>query len=161
MAYSQNNVGLGNVATGAFSFREFGSGAAVFGGVVLCLAAVGLWFDPRAMASPETIIIRSGLTCLFIGIGFSLFNHGNDRSSEEIQLDLEAGVLRHAMRGTDGIARLKHSYSLADLRSITVADDHLVAVSLQGREVLRVPVAMAIPQAELDRMIAPFQRTTL
>ena len=161
MTVGQNNIGLGKIVPDSFSTKDLRRSASVFGGVVLCMAAFGLWLDPKAVAGPETTIIRAGLTFLFVGIGFTLFNQGRDVQAEEIQLDLEAGVLSHATRGPDGIDRLQQSYDLADLRRVIVEGGQMVAISHDGEEVLRVDVAETIPQADLDRMIAPFQRTML
>ncbi|CUH84827.1 hypothetical protein [Thalassovita mediterranea] len=80
--------------------------AMVFLGVVLCLAAFGLWLVPEAMESAEQQLIRAGLTCVFIGAGFTLFRKGRDTAPViGYALDQARGELRQLLINADGTER--------------------------------------------------------
>ncbi|MCG7492377.1 hypothetical protein [Thalassobius sp. Cn5-15] len=78
----------------------------VFLGVVLCLAAFGLWLVPEAMESAEAQLIRAALTCVFIGSGFALFRKGRDTAPVVgYALDQARGELRQMLINADGSER--------------------------------------------------------
>lgn len=84
----------------------------VFLGVVLCLAAFGLWLVPEAIA--EAQVIRAGLTFLFVGGGFALYRQGrDDRLMQVYELDPVSDELRQIEISPGGMRRCIKTVNLA------------------------------------------------
>lgn len=120
----------------------------IFLGVVLCLAAFGLWLVPEAVEAPEARVIRAGLTCLFIGAGYFLFRKGReDLDRFEQELDLVKGELRHLSRSRDGIGRVIARIPLADLRFLDVGHCGVALVDAGGAVMMQIPEQVAEGEA--------------
>ncbi|CUH63026.1 hypothetical protein TG4357_00437 [Thalassovita gelatinovora] len=155
MVITNHNMNLGQVAERAGRAGNLLRGLFVFAGVVLCLAAFGLWLVPANLSGPDAIPIRAALTFLFIGVGFLLFRMGRQDGREELAIDFNAGRLLYMERGADGIARLRGSFDLAELDSLDAKGNRLIAHA-HGGEVLRVALAGNIPDAACNRIAECF-----
>lgn len=135
-----------------------GRAVMVFAGVVLCLAAFGLWLVPEAVSNPESQVIRAGLTCLFVGVGFALFHKGRDvPPAIEVELDLQRAELRHIARASNGAGRVVMRAPLADLTFERADSATVVALTAKGEEVLSLPAADAeriLPERLTERLAA-------
>jgi len=108
-----------------------------FFGVVLCLAAFGLWLVPAAVATPASQVIRAGLTFLFIGAGFALYCQGrNTNEATTMELDLRGGELRQVSVGQTGRAQIIARYALADLNCVSTGSGEVCLHSATGQELI-------------------------
>jgi len=108
-----------------------------FFGVVLCLAAFGLWLVPEAVATPASQVIRAGLTFLFIGAGFALYCQGRMSDvATTMELDLRSGELRQVAVGQTGRAEVISRYALADLNCVSTGPGEVCLRSAAGQELI-------------------------
>lgn len=89
-----------------------------FVGTSLMVAIVGLWAMPGAMFDGETLIIKLGLTAIFIafaGLCFWLASRGVDT---EVHFDLARDEIRSVARSRQGAATLLDRVSFDDVGSV-------------------------------------------
>jgi hypothetical protein len=108
------------------------AGIARFTGVVLMLAAVGIWIISGPLWDAEMMLVRLAVSVLFMCSGLMLLNAGRGQLRDEVHLDTRTQELRHIQRGPDGIARIKRSFALTELGQITVSDDQLILTAHGG-----------------------------
>lgn len=123
-----------------------------FFGVVLGMAALGLWLVPGAFADGSEMLVRLVMSVLFLGIAMGLWGAGRSgRYDEEFQLDFSQGRLSHLYRGRDGIARLAGQYCFDDLEDISLDHGVLQARLAGGQDILRVVVGHQIEAQILEK----------
>lgn len=139
MAYFSDVAPVASTASRPFavvSSKRSGSrviaSAARFTGVVLMLAAVGMWMLNGPLWDAEMMLMRLAVSVLFMCAGLGLLQFGRARPQDEIHFDARKGELRHLERGVDGIARVRQRYALSDLGDITIDEDRLVLRDLSG-----------------------------
>ncbi|MBA85260.1 MAG: hypothetical protein CML69_11050 [Rhodobacteraceae bacterium] len=116
-----------------------------FFGVVLGMAAAGLWLVPGAFEDGSEMLVRLVISVLFMGIALGLWGAGRaGRYDEEFQLDFSNGRLSHLYRGPDGIARVAGHYCFDDLEDISLNQGVLQARLAGGQDILRVVVGHQI-----------------
>ena len=125
-------------ARGRRPARRAFAGVLRFAGVVLMLAAVGIWILSVPLLDAEMMLVRLAVSVLFMCCGLMLLHAGRRQGRDEIHLDPRSRELRHVHRGRDGIARTRRSLSLADIGGITVADNQLIVQSHAGDVLLEL-----------------------
>lgn len=150
MITSQDGSGLAS-RLGYLAFRYFG--------VVLLLAAVGLWMAPGTSMDEGVVPLKLGVSVLFLLTGgVALWSSGNDRR-DEMQVDLERQELRRGYRRGNG-----RFVTVADLPLSDAGDLFLTRMG-QGPSVLYVrrkssPQALEIASGPEDLLIPLQQRVT-
>lgn len=126
--------------------RRAFAGVLRFAGVVLMLAAVGIWILSVPLIDAEMMLVRLAVSVLFMCIGLMLLHAGRGQGRDEIHLDPRSRELRHVQRGRDGIARTRHVIAMADIGGITVVDNALIVRSPAGDVLLELS---GLPSAQL------------
>ncbi|MEE4347336.1 MAG: hypothetical protein V2I53_11120 [Paracoccaceae bacterium] len=132
------------------------AGIARFTGVVLMLAAVGIWILSGPLLDAEMMLVRLTVSLLFMCTGLMLLHGGRGSVRDEIHLDPQTRELRHVQRGRDGIARTRRSFAMTDLGEITISDDQLILKSGTGEVVMELS---GLPREQLhliDRELRNF-----
>jgi len=114
------------------------AGAARFAGVVLMLAAVGIWILNGPLWDAEMMLVRLAASVLFMCAGLGLLHVGRSHPQGEIHLDTRTRELRHIQRGSDGIARVQQRFVLANLGDIIIEDDLMVLHDKSGDIVMEL-----------------------
>lgn len=114
------------------------SGLSRFTGVVLMLAAVGIWLLSGSLWDAEMMLLRLGVSVVFMCLGLSLLHAGRRKARDEIHLDQRARELRHVRRGHDGIARVRQRLALHDLSEVVIDEDRLLLRGNCGRILLEL-----------------------
>jgi hypothetical protein len=122
------------------------AGLARFAGVVLMLAAVGIWIISVPMADAAMLVLRLAVSIFFMCLGLMFLQVGRLTLQDEIHLDRKAGALRHVQRGRDGIARVRQEVALADLGPVEIDDDTLI---LHGRDGAPILELTGLPRDQL------------
>ncbi|UYV35855.1 hypothetical protein N4R57_12365 [Rhodobacteraceae bacterium D3-12] len=128
---------------------------ATFFGVVLCVAALGLWLVPGASFDPALMLIKLGLS-IFLMIGGSMFLVAARRDTHpEVQLDSRRGILRVIERNDRG--RVEDTFEVAydDLSEVDFRDGMLIARDHHGQSILEVPVENAGDLDEIRAALGP------
>jgi hypothetical protein len=120
-----------------------------FVGIVLMMAAAGIWLLSVPRLDAEMMLIRLAASVLFLCTGLMLLQARRSPVRDEIQLDPRSGELRHVQRGRDGIARTRHSFKIAELGAITIVDDQVTLRSVTGDVVMHLS---GLPRAQLHLM---------
>jgi hypothetical protein len=128
------------------------SGLSRFTGVVLMLAAVGIWLLSGSLWDAEMMLLRLGVSVVFMCLGLALLHAGRRTARDEIHLDQRARELRHVRRGHDGIARLRQRLALRDLSEVVIDEDRLV---LRGRD---GQVLLELSGMDRDQLLAVQQQ---
>lgn len=102
------------------------SGLSRFIGVVLMLAAVGVWLISAPLMDAQMMLLRLGVSVLFMCLGLVLLHAGRRTARDEIHLDRRAGELRHIRRGHDGIGRVRQRITLNKLAEVVIDEDRLL-----------------------------------
>lgn len=126
-----------------------------FFGVVLCVAALGLWLVPGASFDPSLMLVKLGLS-IFLMIGGSMFLAASRRDTHpEVHLDSRRGLLRVVERNQRG--RVEDSFEIAydDLSEIDFREGMLIARDHHGRSVVEVPVEDAGDLDEIRAALGP------
>jgi low affinity Fe/Cu permease len=131
------------------------SGIARFAGVVLMLAAVGIWIVSAPMFDSGMMVLRLAVSVFFMCMGLMLLQVGRGAARDEIHLDRRAGALRHIQRGRDGIARTRHEVALADLGEATILEDTLILRDRAGTIVMELS---GMPRDQLQLIDRELQR---
>lgn len=126
--------------------RRAVAGLLRFTGVVLMLAAVGIWILSVPLLDAEMMLLRLAVSVLFMCTGLMLLHAGRPTLRDEIHLDPRRRELRHVQRDRDGIARTRRSFAMAELGEITINDDHLILRSTTGEVVMELS---GLPRAQL------------
>lgn len=129
------------------------AGGARFVGVVLMLAAVGMWILSGPLWDAEMMLVRLAISVLFMCLGLMLLHAGRDGLRDEIHLDQTAHELRHVQRGRDGIARVVRRLPLADLGGASIAQDTLTLRCKAGEIVMEVSGLAQDTLSTLDRRL--------
>jgi hypothetical protein len=106
-----------------------------FFGVVLGLAALGLWLVPGAFEDGATVLVRLVISFLFVGIAVCLWGAGRQRFDDEFVVDFSTQRLSHVSRGKDGIARVRGDYGLDPL---SLRAGVVLAREADGTEIVRM-----------------------
>ncbi len=114
------------------------SGLSRFVGVVLMLAAVGIWLMSGSLWDAEMMLLRLGVSVVFMCMGLVLLHAGRRTARDEIHLDLRAGELRHVRRGHDGIARVRQQLAMRDLSEVVIDEDRLLLRGNCGQVLLEL-----------------------
>ena len=114
------------------------SGFSRFVGVVLMLAAVGIWLLSGSLWDAEMMLLRLGVSVVFMCLGLALLHAGRKTARDEIHLDHRAGELRHVRRGHDGIARVRQRLALHDLAEVVIDEDRLLLRGKCGQILLEL-----------------------
>ena len=114
------------------------AGSARFVGVVLIIAAVGMWILSGPLWDAEMMLVRLAVSVFFLCLGLMLLQAGRGGLRDEIHLDQNARELRHVRRGPDGIARVIRRFALADLGDATIKEDTLTLRGKAGEIVMEV-----------------------
>lgn len=114
------------------------SGLSRFAGVVLMLAAVGIWLLSGSLWDAEMMLLRLGVSVVFMCLGLALLHAGRRTARDEIHLDQRARELRHIRRGHDGIARVRQRLALHDLAEVVIDEDRLLLRGICGRILLEL-----------------------
>ena len=123
-----------------------------FFGMVLGLAAVGLWLVPGAMQDGAEMLVRLVMSFLFFGIAAGMWGAGRAEFAEEFHLDVSNHRLNHVLRGRDGIARLQGQYGFDEMEEISLTGGILKARLTGGQEVLRVAVGTHLDPSVLQSL---------
>ena len=126
-----------------------------FLGVVLCVAALGLWLVPGANFDPALMLIKLGLS-IFLLIGGLISLAASQRDTHpEVELDSRRGILRLLERNARG--RIENTVELAydDLSEIDFRDGMLIARDHHGRAVVEMPVENAGDLDEIRAALGP------
>ena len=126
------------------------AGLARFVGVVLVLAAIGIWIVSVPLADAAMLVMRLVVSLFFMCLGLMLLQVGRLSLQDEIHLDRKAGALRHVQRGRDGIARLRQEVALADLGPAEMDDDTLILHDRNGVLILELT---GLPRDQLHLVI--------
>lgn len=86
-----------------------------FVGVILVLAAIGLWFVPGAFGDAQTAMMRFAVSLLFGASGLVLLSKRKVSTRSEIEIDPIRSELRHYHRGADGVSRLVGRHAMSDV----------------------------------------------
>jgi low affinity Fe/Cu permease len=131
------------------------AGLARFAGVVLMLAAVGIWIVSGPLVDSGMLALRLAVSVFFMCTGLMLLQVGRGSPRDEIHLDRKAGALRHVQRGRDGIARTRHEVSLDTLGQVAIEDDTLILHDRAGQVIMELS---GLPRDQLhliDRALQP------
>jgi len=112
--------------------------AARFTGVVLMLAAVGMWMLNGPLWDAEMMLMRLAVSVLFMCAGLGLLQIGRACPQDEIHFDARKGQLRHVQRGMDGIARVQQGFALCDLGDIAIDEDMMILRDRSGEVVMEL-----------------------
>ncbi|MCD1624456.1 MAG: hypothetical protein ACU0B7_00055 [Paracoccaceae bacterium] len=121
--------------------------AARFTGVVLMLAALGIWILNGPLWDAEMMLMRLAVSVLFMCAGLGLLQFGRARPQDEIHFDASKGQLRHVLRGADGIARVRQRFALCDLGEIAIDVDRMILRDRSGEIVMELS---GLPRASLQ-----------
>lgn len=127
--------------------------ASRFIGVVLILAAAGIWITATPFWDTGAVLIRLSLSALFLCFGLFFLQSGRGTMQDEIHLDSKRGELRYIQRGPDGIARLRQQIALGDLGRIASDGDLLVLLDRDGAIVMEVSGLSAPARLALEKRL--------
>ncbi len=144
----------GMVATGIQRSQGLQMPVLRFLGVVMNLAAVGIWFMPGERWDAEMVLIKLAVSVLFMCVGLALLHSGRHQTQDELHLDLSARELRHVVRGADGVGRLKTQCGFADLIDVQYEDGLFSAIGKDGVCVLQVHTGPIDNIKQIRKMIA-------
>lgn len=130
------------------------AGAARFAGVVLMLAAVGIWIISVPLIDSGMLALRFVASVFFMCLGLMLLQVGRVTMRDELHLDRKAGALRHVQRGRDGIARLRQEVALADLGQVDLQDETLTLHDRAGAVIL---VVSGLPRDQVPLILRALQ----
>jgi len=126
-----------------------------FLGVVLCVAALGLWLVPGASFDPTLMLIKLGLSIFFL-IGGSMFLVASRSDNHpEVELDARRGILRIIERNAQGRIENSEEVSYDDLSEVDFRDGMLIARDHHGRSVVEMPVENAGDLEEIRAALGP------
>lgn len=122
----------------------------VFAGMVLVLAAIGLWAVPANSWDQGAQLLKLFMTalCLLGGISLLIPLH---RRYPEVQLDPRAGRLEVVDRSDFGRVSRRDVYNYDDLSEIDVRDGIFIARDHQGRTVVELPLSHRIDEVDALR----------
>ncbi len=127
--------------------------ASRFIGVVLLLAALGIWITASPFADPALVLVRAGISALFLCFGLFFLQSGRGAMQDEIHLDSKRRELRYIQRGPDGIARLRRQIALGDLGRIASDGDLLVLYDRDGAIVMEIAGLSAPARLALEKRL--------
>lgn len=132
------------------------SGAlAGFAGVVLCVAALGLWLVPGASFDPALMLIKLGLSIFFM-IGGSICLSASRRDTHpEVELNPRRGILRIIERNARGRIESSVDVSYDDLSEVDFRDGMLIARDHHGQLVVEMPVENVGDLDEIRAALGP------
>lgn len=151
-AERSTSTGRGAVSRFRAAIRALAGGAR-FVGVVLMLAAVGIWILSGPLWDAEMMLVRLAISVIFMCLGLILLQAGRDELRDEIHLDQTADELRHVQRGRDGIARVVRCLPLATLGEASIAQDTLTLRCKAGEIVMEVSGLAQDTLSTLDRRL--------
>ena len=132
------------------------SGAlASFLGVVLCVAALGLWLVPGASFDPSLMLMKLGLSIFFMIGGAMCLAAARRDSHPEVELDARRGVLRVLERNARGRVESAVEFSYDDLSEVDFRDGMLIARDHHGRTIVEMPVENAGDMDEIRAALGP------
>ena len=95
---------------------------AVFCGVSLVFAAVGLWCVPGSDFSSEVLPFKLDCSAFFLLLGTMLVQLGQELGRPEIQVDLHRSEIRIVNRGSDGVVTLEQMFRFEEIEEVDIAD---------------------------------------
>ena len=116
------------------------SGAMRFGGAVLVLASVGIWFVPVVSGDGMMVLMKLLVSVFFACIGVVLLEWGRNAATDEIHLDTNARQLTHIRRQCDGIPRVRARFDFDGLSDIRLRDGMLTVIGNSGAVLVQLPV---------------------
>ncbi|MEL7126030.1 MAG: hypothetical protein AAF822_10870 [Pseudomonadota bacterium] len=123
--------------------RWLGRVARRFGGVVLVLAALGLWLQPGAAFDQDVMLFKLALSA-FMGLaGFALIRSGRPERTVEVEVDLERDVLRLVRPAATPLSRpvLVHRCAFSNLGAVDVVSHMVRMWDRNGQLLAEVPLA--------------------
>ncbi len=146
VAESQNHAIEGHATSGAL---------ASFLGVVLCVAALGLWLVPGASFDPALMLMKLGLSIVFLIAGSLCLMLARRDTHPEVELDANRGILRILERNARGGVESSVEVSYDDLSEVDFRDGMLIARDHHGRAVVEMPVENAGDLDEIRAALGP------
>jgi len=92
--------------------------AGKFMGSILLLAAAGLWLLPNASQGPDIMVMKLGITVLFLMVGAVLVWSARKGFNDELQADLVRKELRMGQRNMAGDYRLVAMLDFSEVGSV-------------------------------------------
>lgn len=126
-----------------------------FAGVVLLLAAAGMWLVPSAEGDGAMQIMKMGVTILFAGAGAMLLSHARQNLLPEVLLDPVRGRLVVSLCDARGVARERIEYSYDELSDVDFRGRMLIATDHHGRNVIELPLERVDNIDELRAALGP------
>lgn len=93
------------------------------GSAVMVLAAFGLWLAPGAIASPQVLLIKLGLTALFAVLALLLHARARQSLRREVQFDLSRGEVRAGWQNRHGFFQMESLHSFDEVDVVTLWQD--------------------------------------
>jgi hypothetical protein len=95
--------------------------AAMFGGVLLYMFAIGQWLLPGSLQNASVLPMKIVLTVIPMGLGLYLITMARHGLVRELQLDWVKGELRFVMRNRLGVGRLARKMPFREVARIMSA----------------------------------------
>lgn len=126
-----------------------------FLGVVLCVAALGLWLVPGASFDPSLMLIKLGLSIFLMIGGLLCLSVARRDSFPEVELDARGARLRIHERNASGRILETIEVPYDDLSEVDFRDGMLIARDHHGRAVVEMPVENAGDLDEIRAALGP------
>lgn len=126
-----------------------------FIGVVLVLAALGLWLVPGSNWDAGMMLVKLGLSGFFLGGGMMFLLSVRRTVHPEVFLDSKRGRMRMLERDERGHVAREVEIDYDDLSEVDFRDGMLIARDHHGRPVLEMPVEQVGNLDEVRAALGP------
>ncbi|PIE13455.1 MAG: hypothetical protein CSA70_06125 [Rhodobacterales bacterium] len=126
-----------------------------FGGVVLLLAAAGLWVVPGSNWDSALMLIKLGLSLFLVLSGLALLQSAAYTIQPEVELDPRRGYLSLIERDHSGTVKRRTRLSYDDLSEVDFRDGLMIARNQQGQSVVEMPLESVDNLGEIRAALGP------